>query len=81
MGPKKLRAKLVERHPELPLPAASTIGDWLRREGLIGRSRRWWRCPAYAKPFAAVTAANDVWCADFKGWFRTANGRGAIRSP
>jgi putative transposase len=36
-GPKKLRAKLGERHPELALPAASTIGDWLRREGWVGR--------------------------------------------
>ena len=31
-GPKKLRVKLVEHHPELPVPAASTIGEWLRRE-------------------------------------------------
>jgi len=50
---------------------------------LAGRSRRRRRCPAYAQPFAAVTAANDVWCTDFKslplartgGWFRTADGR------
>ena len=32
-GPKKLRVKLVEHHPELPVPAASTIGEWLRHEG------------------------------------------------
>lgn len=74
-GPKKLRAKLAERHRELALPAASTIGDWLRREGLAGRSRRRRRCPAYTQPFAAVTAANDVWCTDFKGWFRTGDGQ------
>src|SRR5215510_2519812 len=74
-GPKKLRVKLVEHHPELPVPAASTIGEWLRREGVAGRSRRRRRCPAYTQPFAAVTAANDVWCTDFKGWFRTGDGR------
>jgi putative transposase len=74
-GPKKLRVKLGERHPELPVPAASTIGDWLRREGLAGRVRRRRHCPAYTRPFAAVTAANDVWCTDFKGWFRTGDGR------
>ena len=65
-GAKKLRVKLGERHPELVVPAASTIGDWLRREGLVGRARRRRRCPAYAQPFAAVAAANDVWCTDFK---------------
>jgi putative transposase len=74
-GARKLRAKLVELHPELAAPAASTIGEWLRREGLVGRSPRHRRCPAYTRPFAAVTAANDVWCTDFKGWFRTGDGR------
>jgi putative transposase len=74
-GPKKLRVKLSEGRPELAVPAASTIGDWLRREGLVGRLRRRRRCPAYTRPFAAVAAANDVWCTDFKGWFRTADGR------
>ena len=74
-GPKKLRVKLVERHPELPVPAASTIGEWLRREGVVSRSRQRRRCPPYTQPFAAVSAANDVWCTDFKGWFRTGDGR------
>jgi putative transposase len=74
-GPKKLRVKLGELDPELTVSAASTIGDWLRREGLVGRSHHRRRCPAYKQPFAAVTAANDVWCTDFKGWFRTADGR------
>jgi len=75
LGPKKLRVKLSELHPELAVPAASTIGDWLRREGLVGRLRQRRRCPPYTRPFAAVTAANDVWCTDFKGWFRTGDGR------
>jgi putative transposase len=70
-GPKKLRVKLSELHPELAVPAASTIGDWLRREGLVGRSRRR-HCP---KPFATVAVANNMWCTDFKGWFGTADGR------
>ena len=74
-GPKKLRVKLDELHPELPVPAASTIGDWLRRDGLVGRARRRRHCPPYTQPFAAVAAANDVWCTDFKGWFRTTDGR------
>lgn len=74
-GARKLRVKLVELRPELAAPAASTIGEWLSRAGLVGPSRRHRRCPAYTRPFAAVTAANDVWCTDFKGWFRTGDGR------
>src|SRR5689334_23189833 len=27
------------------------------------------------RPFAAATRPNAVWCVDFKGWFRTADGR------
>jgi hypothetical protein len=46
-GPKKLRVKLVELHPELPVPAASTIGEWLRRKGVVGRSRRRRRCDPF----------------------------------
>ena len=34
-GPRKLRAWLLYKHQGLTLPAASTIGDLLRREGLV----------------------------------------------
>ena len=30
-------------------------------------------------PLPAVEAANDEWSVDFKGWFRTGDGSGAIR--
>ena len=36
-GPKKLRAELLRRWPETSWPAASTIGDLLRHEGLSAR--------------------------------------------
>ncbi len=36
--------------------------------------RRRLRAPA-RRPFAQVKAPNDLWCADFKGWFRTADGQ------
>ena len=78
-GPKKLRQKLVERFAETPTPAASTIGDWLRKEGLTEARRARRRCPPYSSPFAAADAANAVWCADFKGWFRTGEGKRCVR--
>src|SRR3546814_13845519 len=50
------------------------MGDLLRREGPV-RSRRRRRTPLpLSRPFAPVTAPNDLWCIDFKGWFRTRDG-------
>jgi transposase InsO family protein len=73
-GPKKLRAVLVRREPATAWPAPSSIGDLLRREGLsASRRRRRTALPA-SRPFAPVAAPNDLWCIDFKGWFRTRDG-------
>lgn len=74
-GPRKLRAWLARRHPSAPWPAASTIGAILKRNGMVGSRRRRRRSPPYAEPFLGTRAPNDTWCADFKGWFLTADGR------
>ena len=74
-GPRKLLAILAREDPGIAWPAASTVGELLRREGLSApRRRRRSALPASA-PFLEAAAANDVWCADFKGWFRTADGK------
>ena len=73
-GPRKLLAQLERLHPAQRWPAASTIGDLLRREGLSERRRRRASGVPVTRPFSTVAAPNDVWCADFKGWFRTADG-------
>jgi len=74
-GPKKLRAMLRRDQPLVEWPAASTIGDLLKRRGLVdGRRRRRSALPQ-TRPFIEVTLPNDTWCADFKGWFRTADGQ------
>jgi transposase InsO family protein len=73
-GPRKLLASLSNQHPDWPWPAPSTVADMLRREGLSEPRRRRRRALTVEQPFAAVTAANDAWCIDFKGWFRTADG-------
>jgi transposase InsO family protein len=70
-GPKKLRAVLLERHPQDRWPAASTMGDLLRRAGVSQPRRRTRYAVPLTAPLAAAQAANDVWTADFKGWFRT----------
>jgi transposase InsO family protein len=71
-GPRKLRA-LLERAGAAAVPAASTIGGVLRREGLSVPRRRVRRAAA-AAPLGGCHASNRVWCVDFKGWFRTADG-------
>jgi transposase InsO family protein len=74
-GPRKLLAMLERKAPWQDWPAASTIGDILKRAGLVEAIRR--RRPALnqARPVMATAAANDEWCADFKGWFRTGDQR------
>lgn len=72
-GPKKLRAILMERQPEVVWPAASTMGDVLRRAGVSQPRRRTRYVVPLTQPLAAAQAPNDVWTADFKGWFRTAD--------
>jgi putative transposase len=74
-GPRKLQAVLQRDQPQTRWPAASTIGDLLRREGLSEPRRRRRSAVPATHPFLSVTAPNDVWCADFKGWFRTSDGR------
>jgi transposase len=74
-GPKKLLAVLRRENGATSWPAASTIGDLLRREGLSAlRRRRRGAVPA-SQPFLPVLAPNDLWCIDFKGWFRTGDGQ------
>jgi putative transposase len=74
-GPKKLRKVLMGRDPKRPWPALSTIGDLLRREGLSAPRRRRRTAVPRSQPFLPVCEPNDLWCIDFKGWFRTADGR------
>lgn len=78
-GPRKLRAILMERDGRRDWPAASTIGDLLRREGLSAPRRRRREIVPLTQPLAAAQTPNDVWTADFKGWF-SHDGWDAVRS-
>jgi putative transposase len=74
-GARKLRARLKMDDPVVRWPAASTIGEILHRHGLVVPRRRRIRTPADTSPFADCTGPNDSWCIDYKGWFRTNDGR------
>ena len=74
-GARKLIRVLSDRHPEIDQwPAASTVADLLSRRGLVMKRRR--RRPHQHPGVVAPTtsAPNDLWTADFKGEFRTADG-------
>ena len=73
-GPRKLKRVLEREFPQQSWPAASTIGALLQRAGLVRERRKRRRVPPYTQPFASASAPNRVWCADFKGWFRTRDG-------
>jgi putative transposase len=74
-GPRKLQAWLVDRYPDHPFPSPSTMGEILKRRGLVRpRRRRRRRATPSSQPFAKATAPNVVWCVDFKGKFRTQDG-------
>lgn len=74
-GPRKILVWLQRRRPELVLPAASTVGDLYKREGLVEPRphRRKWSHPGRVERM--VEAPNQLWNTDFKGDFRMGNGR------
>lgn len=73
-GPRKLKRVLERDQPGRSWPASSTIGELLKREGLVvGRKQRRKTAP-YSAPLAHADGCNRVWCADFKGWFRSGDG-------
>lgn len=76
-GAKKIHARLRQLHRYGRLPAVRTIARWLRELGLVGgRPRRARRGPLVPHPGLTVPRQrHQVWTIDFKGWFRTADGR------
>jgi len=73
-GPKKIRAYLHRWQPEIISPAASTIGEILKRNGLVKHRKRTRKVAEYNKELRTPYASNDVWGADYKGQFKLRNG-------
>ena len=74
-GARKILAWLGRKQPDLVLPVASTVGTMFASYGLsrARQSRR--RTPPYTDPFSDANAPNGLWCTDFKGDFKTGDGR------
>ncbi len=73
-GPEKLLDWLRPRYPGLDWPAVSTVGDLLKRRGLVKPRRRRYKAthPGVIPP--TTRTPNDLWTADFKGEFQTGDG-------
>ena len=74
-GAKKIVPRLRGKYPDEPWPAISTGSAILERRGLVksrGRSRK--RGHA-GRPDTPMTEPNAVWTIDFKGQFKTRDGK------
>jgi transposase InsO family protein len=74
-GAKKLVSILCTRHPRWPWPARSTVCDILSRHHLVPRRRKRRAIGNPGQPTSHITVPNEVWSADFKGHFKTGDGR------
>jgi transposase InsO family protein len=73
-GPKKIKAWLERHDPDVAWPAASTMGDILKRAGLVEPHRRVRRPVSQGSIAPGDLKPNAEWSTDFKGWFRTRDG-------
>ena len=73
-GPKKLRILLQKTDPTRLWPSVSTIGEVIKRSGLSVRRKYRRRATPSIQPFGNCNESNQVWCADYKGWFKTLDG-------
>jgi transposase InsO family protein len=74
-GAKKLLRILRRKKPETRWPARSTVCDLLNRHDLVPTHRRRPPLSHPGRPLTPMTAPNAIWTADFKGQFKTRDGR------
>jgi len=73
-GAPKIRSRLERIHPVWDsYPAISTIGLFLHKQGLTCRHKRRRKATPTELPLTSGRYSNQVWCADFKGHFKTAD--------
>jgi transposase InsO family protein len=74
-GPKKIVRSLKDHHPEEHWPAVSTAQSILYKEGMVKPRKVRRHTPPYSQPFQDCVKSNDSWSIDYKGQFRTGDGR------
>lgn len=74
-GPKQLIQRLRNAQPQIAWPAASTAGEWLKKAGLVIPRRLHPPRPHGPVHLRQADEPNQTWCADYKGQFKTQDGR------
>ena len=74
-GPKKLAVKLRDAFWEEDVPSLTSIANVLSRNGLSAPRKRRRHATPSISPLHEATECNRTWSIDFKGWFRTKDGR------
>jgi putative transposase len=72
-GPKKIAWKLKELYPDMNWPSPTRLYQIFKELHLVTSRRLRNRVPATA-PLGELTACNNTWTVDLKGWFRTGDG-------
>lgn len=67
-GAPKIRERLKQKYPDVPVPATSTVHAVLDRHGLVVSKKRR-RYKAEGTLLQSTNEPNDLWCADYKGQF------------
>ena len=73
-GPRKVVDGLRREHPEEPWPADSTVGEILKRHGLVRSRRNRRRAPPDPLALWDGESPGEVWSVDFKGDFGLGDG-------
>jgi len=75
-GPKKIARVLSTKHGLERCPAVSTVGEVLKRHGMVeARQRRGAVFAVERGKLTVPTRCNEVLGVDFKGWFMTGDGQ------
>jgi len=72
-GPKKILVKLQEKYPDQDWPSPTRLYEIFKDHHLVTKKRIKGRVPATA-PLGDLTACNNTWAMDLKGWFLTGDG-------
>ena len=73
-GPKKIREIFARQYPQKVTPSLSSVKRILEKAGLVNQRKikhiSSSDCPRLQQQIQAY-APNDVWCIDFKGWWKS----------